>query len=167
MLSVFNIDIADEMTTKLLPLSFGAQPDPVVFLKKAEASPPKNKAVAQFLGEPVQATTRLEAQNYDISRFLTEFTMTLKSAKRVSSADVVVVVKGSSADADQLIVERRIDPNISHPLRQKDIVEKIGPELAGMKFAACTFQVLCGSAVSKTSTSMLALQQRGDDPVFG
>ena len=51
MYSVFNIDIAHEMSISLLPLSFGSRPDPIAFLQQAKANPPKNKAVAQYLKE--------------------------------------------------------------------------------------------------------------------
>lgn len=52
MLSIFNIDIANEMTLSLLPLSFGTQSDPIEFLQKAKTAAPSNKAVAQFLSVP-------------------------------------------------------------------------------------------------------------------
>jgi hypothetical protein len=90
MLSIFGIDIANEMTISLLPLSFGAQPDPIEFLQRNKDKPSKNKAVAQFLREISQATTELESQNVDTSRFLTVFSYSLQSLKKVSSADVIV-----------------------------------------------------------------------------
>jgi len=142
MLSIFNSDIANEMTISLLPLSFGVQPDPIEFLKKSKDNPPKNKAVAQFLREVSQATMDLESKNFDTSRFLTVFTVSLKSVKKVTSADVVVAVKGISDDRDPLVIERRVDPNISHPLRQKEVIKKIGAELAGIKFSTYTFQAI-------------------------
>jgi hypothetical protein len=142
MYSIFNIDIADEMTLSLLPLSFGAQPDPIEFMQQAKAEPPKNRAVVQFLREISQVTKELEAQHLDTTRFLTVFTVTLKSIKKVSSADVVVAVKGAPDESDPLIIERRVDPNISHPLRQKEVIEKVGSELAGIKFTSYTFQAI-------------------------
>lgn len=141
MLSIFGIDIANEMTISLLPLSFGAQPDPIEFLQKNKDKPSKNKAVAQFLREISQATTELESQHIDTSRFLTVFSYNLQSIKKISSADVIVGVKGST-DAEPLIIERRINPNISHPLRQKDILEKIGNQLSGITFTSFTLQAV-------------------------
>ena len=142
MLSIFNIDIANEMTISLLPLSFGTQPDPIEFLQQAKSNPPKNKAVAQFVREISQATTELESQNLDTSRFLTIFTVNLQSVKKVSSADVVVGVKGTSSEDETLIVERRVDPNITHPLRQNHILEKIGSTLKDIKFTTFTLQAI-------------------------
>lgn len=142
MLFIFNMDIANEMTISLLPLSFGAQPDPIEFLQKAKVNPSKNKAVAQFLREISQSTIELESQNFDTSRFLTVFTVNLQSVKKVSSADVVVGVK-SIADANEpLIIVRQVNPNISHPLRQGDMFKKIGTSLKGVKFTAFTLQAI-------------------------
>jgi len=142
MFSIFNLDIADEMSISLLPLSFGPQPDPIEFMQNAKLNPPKNKAVAQFLREISQATRELEAQKLDTTRFLTVFTVSLKSVRKVSSADVIVAVKGFQDDADPLIIERRVDPNISHPMRQKEVLTKIGSELGGIKFTSYTFQAI-------------------------
>ncbi|MFQ5677117.1 MAG: DUF3644 domain-containing protein [bacterium] len=139
---IFSIDIANEMSISLLPLSFGFQPDPIEFLKGTSTNPPKNKAVAQFLREVSQATNDLESKNFDTSRFLTVFQIALKSVKKVSAADVVVGIKTVAEGADPLIVERRVDPNISHPLRQKEILRKIGDRLNGVKFTSYTFQAL-------------------------
>jgi len=142
MLSIFNVDIANEMTISLLPLSFGTQPDPIEFLQKTKTNPPKNKAVAQFVREVFAATKELESQNMDTSRFLTVFNVSLQSVKKVSSADVIVGVKGSSSEDEPLIVERRVNPNITHPLRQSDILEKIGLSLKGVKFTVFTLQAI-------------------------
>ena len=130
------------MTIGLLPLSFGSQPDPIMFIQQAKTDPPKNKAVAQYLREISEATRELEAQNVDTTRFLTVFSVTLKSVKKVSSADVVVAVKSIPDDSDPLIIEKRVDPNISHPMRQREVLEAIGNELAGMKFSPYTFQAI-------------------------
>lgn len=142
MYSIFNFDIANEMTISLLPLSFGSQPDPIQFMQQAKVDPPKNKAVAQYLREISEATRELEAQKLDTTRFLTVFSVTLKSVKKVSSADVVVAVKGVQDEADPLIIEKRVDPNVSHPMRQKEVLEAIGNELAGKKFSTYTFQAI-------------------------
>lgn len=142
MYSIFNFDIANEMTISLLPLSFGPQPDPIEFMQQAKTDPPKNKAIAQYLREISEATRELEAQKVDTTRFLTVFTVSLKSIKKVSSADVVVAVKGTQDDSDPLIVEKRVDPNVSHPMRQKEVLETIGKELAGIKFSTYTFQAI-------------------------
>lgn len=139
--SIFNVDIANEMTINLLPLSFGAQPDPIEFMQTTKDKP-SNKAVAQFLKEVSQATKILESQNFDTSRFLTVFKINFQSVKKISSADIIIGVKGLTEDDKPLVVERRVDPNISHQIRRKDILEKIGNELNGIKFNAHTFEAI-------------------------
>lgn len=160
--SIFNVDIANEMTISLLPLSFGARPDPIEFLQKAKADPPKNKAAAQFLKEISQATKELELQRLDTARFLTVFTVTLQSVKKVSSADVVVSVKGEQDNAMPLIIERPVDPNISHPLRQKEVIEKVGSELAGIKFTPHTFQAIVWKYDIKNKPYLYWRSNRGE-----
>jgi len=142
MLSIFNVDIAHEMTLNLLPLSFGTMPDPIEFLQKSNVKSYKNKAVAQYLREISQATKELESQHFDTSRFLTVFTVNLQSVKKVASADIKVAVAGSADESEPLIIERRVDPNISHSWRQKDVIGKVGAQLQGIPFTTYTFQAL-------------------------
>ena len=163
MLGVFGIDIAGDMTLSLLPLSFGAQPDPIAFLQQAKATPPKSRAVAQFLREISQATHELESRGLDTARFLTVFTVNLRSVKHVSSADVTVALSGVQDDGDTpLVIVRRVDLNVSHPLRQKDIVAKLGPELAGVPFTAFTFQALARKLGIKSKPHLCWQSNTGD-----
>ncbi|MCK9555092.1 DUF3644 domain-containing protein [bacterium] len=142
MISVFKYDITDEMSINLLPLSFGTSPDPIEFIQKSKNHPCKNKAVAQFLKEISQITTSLERQNLDTSRFLTTFNVTLRSVKKISSADVVVGVKGEVSSDGPLLIERRVDPNKSHPLRQSQLMKNIGSQFKGVKFTTFTLQAI-------------------------
>lgn len=142
MLFVFNIDIANEMTLSLLPLSFGPQPNPIQFIQRSRSNPPKNRAVAQFLRELSDTTRSLEQQGCDTSRFLTIFTVNLQSVKKISTADVIVGVGDSSEINGQVFFHRQIDPNRSHPIRQTDILTEIGSNLNGVKFTTFTFQAI-------------------------
>ena len=141
MLEIFRLDMADKMSISLLPLSFRVQPDPIQFLRRSRTNPPKKPAVAQYLREIAKITRYLESQNLDTSRFLTVYRANLQSVKKISSADVVVGVQGKT-DKDPLVIERRMDPNVSHPLRRKDILEVIGNELSGIKFTSYTFEAI-------------------------
>jgi len=123
-------------------LDFGPQPDPIAFLQQAKLNPPRSKAVAQFINSLSQITKELEAQGTDTARFLTVFSVNLVSVKKISSADVAATVSNSQEDTSARVVEKRIDPNKSHPLRQKDILEIIGPTLHGEKFTSYTFQAI-------------------------
>lgn len=142
MLTIFDLDIANEMTLSLLPLSFGSQPDPIEFIQRSNSNPPRNKAVAQFLRELSETARSLESNNFDTGRFLTIFTVNLQSVKKISSADVVVGIGNSSKRNGKVILHKHIDPNITHPMRQADILSKIGDHLNGIKFTTYTFQAI-------------------------
>ena len=142
MLSIFKVDLANEITVYLLPLSFGRQPDPVEFIQTTKDNPPKNRAVAYYLKEISDITLKLEAQKQDTARFLTVFDVSLKSVKKVSAADVVVGINNAFDKSDPVIIEKRVDPNLSHPNRQKDVLKEIGNTLAGLKFSQYTFQAI-------------------------
>ncbi len=144
-LDIFSIDIADEISLSLLPLSFGYSPDPIEFLQQTKNNPAKNRAVNQFINEITKVTNQLESSNQDTGRFLTVFKVQLQSVKKISAADIVVgidVDKNNVGDDQHIIIERRIDPNISHPLRRKDVIAEIGNTLAGKKFTTHTFEAI-------------------------
>lgn len=144
-LKIFDIDIADEITLSLLPLSFSSSPDPISFLQQAKNNTIKNKAVNQFINEITKVTNHLESSNQDTARFLTVFKVQLQSVKKISSADIVVGIESDSLSVDDeqhIIVERRIDPNLSHPLRRKDIIEQIGETLSEHRFTTYTFEAI-------------------------
>src|SRR5258708_24728238 len=65
------------------------------------------------------------------------FEMKLQSVKKIKRADAVVGIGG--AEAGPLAIIRRVDPNISHPLRQTDILKEIG-ELHGKQFTSFCYQ---------------------------
>jgi len=142
MLCIFKTDISNEININLLPLSFGTQPDPIQFLRKAKSDPPKSKYVANFLSSISEITQDLEAKHLDTSRFLTVFKVNFQSVKKVVSADVVTGVKEISDEDSPVIVERRVDPNVSHRENQSSIIQKIGRNLNGARFTEYTFQAL-------------------------
>jgi len=72
---------------------------------------------------------------------LTIFTVKLESVKKIGDADVVMGVKKANGEEGPLTVIRTQDPNITHPLRQTDIVKKISL-FHGKTFTAYTFQAV-------------------------
>lgn len=142
--SVFDIDIANEITLNLLPLSFATRPDPIEFIRNVETSPSNSRAVTQFVKEISRTAQELEVRELDTYRFLTVFRVSFQSVKKISQADFVAGVGTSTTDENVLLVERRIDPNISHPMRQRDVLERLGSEVNGVRFTTYTFQaILC------------------------
>jgi hypothetical protein len=136
--AVFGKDIASEVNIALLPLSFAAPPDPIKLL----GSPGQHTAaVAEFLHVISDTTRELEKDGVDTGRFLTVFEINLQSTKKIESADIVAGVQGD-ASSGLLLVSKKVDPNNSHPHRTKDVLERIGGALQGVKFTSYTFQAV-------------------------
>jgi len=121
---VFKLELGDEMNWVLLPLGTSPSVDPVTYLRARPASSPGRTAIDQFLKSLQDATSELEHSGIDTTRLLTVFDVSLQSIKKIERADIVVGV-GASADTEPVLVTRRIDPNVSHPHRRKDIVEQL------------------------------------------
>lgn len=122
--SVFKQELGDEMNWALLPLSVNPPIDPIRYLRSRPRSSPGHTAIDQFLKSLRDATTELENAGIDTSRLLTVFDVSLQSIKKIERADIVLGV-GAVEMADPVIVTRRIDPNISHPYRRKEALEKL------------------------------------------
>lgn len=139
----FGRSLGDEITWHLLPLGLTPPVDPLDYLRDASTNAVAGQAVGDFIKLLSDATRELEAANIDTGRLLTIFKVSLQSTKKITEADVVVGVAGGDGDgARETVVVRPLDPNRSHPLFQKHIVEAIGSELAGVKFSSYTFQAI-------------------------
>lgn len=138
----FSVKLADEITWHLLPLGLEPPIDPIQYIAK---QPPTGKetsaAVRQFLTELARSTEELETAGADTARFLTVFSVKLESTKKIERADVVVGVQAQTAEAGPLVITRTADPNVTHPLRTRDVVEQIG-DLHGQKFTSFVFQAI-------------------------
>ena len=120
--AIFGQDITIEITFTLLPLGFGSAPDPIAFLREKNTKPSHNRFVTDYLHRIVDITRSLEEQDLDTGRFLRKFDVSLQSTKKISSADLVVGIASSTAgNQPTVVVEKRVDPNISHPLKRKEI----------------------------------------------
>lgn len=135
----FGRDIADEINLCLMPLSFGAPPDPIAFIRESATSP--NAFLSAYIRLISETTRDLEQAKVDTGRFLTVFSVSLQSTKKIQSADVVAGVQ-SESPTGILLVERKLDPNLTHPNRRKDVLASIGNTLHGVKFNQHTFEVL-------------------------
>jgi hypothetical protein len=135
----FDRDIADEINLCLMPLSFGTPPDPITFIKESATSP--NAFLSAYIRLISETTHDLEAAKVDTGRFLTVFSVSLQSTKKIQSADIVAGVQNESPTGI-LLVERKLDPNLTHPNRRKDVLDSIGKYLHGVKFNQHTFEVL-------------------------
>lgn len=137
---IFGRDIAEEVNISLLPLSFSAPPDPISFIGNPSATKSK-PLVAEYMRVISETTKELEREHIDTGRFLTVFEVSLQSTKKISSADIVAGI--SEGDGGSLfLVNRKVDPNKSHPHLRKDVVKKIGSHLKGVKFSTYTFDAI-------------------------
>jgi hypothetical protein len=137
---VFEEDISREVNWKLLPLGIEPPLDPIEYISRADGGKVK-AAVRQFIAEVSAATKEVLSAGLDTGRLLTVFAIRLESTKKIKKADAVVGVTGGEATAGPLAIIRRVDPNISHPLRMKDILEEI-ETLHGQRFTSYTFQAI-------------------------
>ncbi|MEU8415018.1 DUF3644 domain-containing protein [Amycolatopsis japonica] len=127
--AVFKKDIADEITWQILPLSVRTPVDPIKYLKGsgADSTTTRSGPVHDFLLELKNADAELRAKSSDTNRLLTIFSVSLQSVKKISESDIVVGIDNDGGEG--VIVSRRVDPNISHPYRMKDLLPKLRPEL--------------------------------------
>lgn len=142
LMSIFGVDLARDVNWRILPLGARQPIDPIEYIARTSEAPKRSRpAVRQFVSEILAVTKELKDGGVDSGRFLTVFNVKLESVKKIGEADVVVgVVKGGDV-AGPLVVERAVDPNVSHPLRQKDVLQRI-PTLHGDSFGAHTFQAI-------------------------
>ena len=136
----FGVDLRGEIMWQLLPLGVELPIDPIQYIS-GEGSRSKNRAVLQFIGELMAATKEISKAGQDTGRLLTVFNVKLESVKKIGKADVVVGVEKAAGEGGPLAVIKNLDPNVTHPLRQKDIVPKVGT-LHDKPFSEFVFQAI-------------------------
>ncbi len=129
----FDRDLAQEITLSLLPLALSAPADPVAFLNAEPGTSKTSEATRQFHEGLRQVVGELEADNRDTGRFMTIFSVSLQSTKKVASSDFIVGVEGASGGGRPILVQQRVDPNKSYPYRRMDIISSLSdPYQQGM-----------------------------------
>ena len=138
----FHLDLAENINWALLPLGISPPVDPVEYIagRTASAKQP-TPAVRQFLLTLASAADEVKRTGGDTGRLLTVFSIKLESTKKIQKADVLVGVEKQAAVGGPLAIVRTLDPNISHPLRQKEVVART-PDLHGIKFSPHVFQAI-------------------------
>ncbi len=138
----FRKRLEDQINWQPLPLGVRPSIDVVSYISGTSKSGDiKKNAVRQFLSVLAGAVKEVEIAGGDTGRLLTAFTVKLESVKKIEEADVVVGVKKAEGSAGPLAVIKIQDPNISHPLRQKEAVEKVA-SLHGKPFTSHGFQAV-------------------------
>lgn len=140
---VFKINLEDEITWRIIPLGIAPPIDPISYMKGTGGSYNKehSQVVSQFLGELSKATSELKDAGVDTGRLLTIFSIKLESTKKIDNADVVVGVSKGKESTGPLTVVKVQDPNKSHPLRQKDILQEV-KTLVDKPFTQYTFAAI-------------------------
>jgi len=138
---VFGQVLEEEITIHLLPLGVYPPVDVVSYISGQAAGRQPSAAVQQFLSELAEAANEIKQANGDTGRLMTIFNVKLESVKKIGDADVVVGVGGGDEASGPLAVVRTQDPNVTHPLRQSDIVGQI-PMVQGRPFTGYVFQAI-------------------------
>lgn len=140
--SAFGLDLGAEISWSLLPLGVSPPIDPIQYISQEGASQKRGgAAVRQFLSELAGATKEVQDAGGDTGRLLTVFAVKLESTKKIESADVIVGVKKAGTEPGPLAVVKTMDPNVTHPLRQTEIVAMLGI-INGIKFSPHVFQAV-------------------------
>ncbi len=138
--TMFKVKLENEINWQLLPLGIRPPIDIVSYISGLSSSE-SSTAVRQYITELARVTEELKQANEDTGRLLTVFNVKLESIKKIGDADVLVGVQKGDGDSGPLAIVRTQDPNITHPLRRKNILNKIHI-LHGLKFTCHTFEAI-------------------------
>ncbi len=137
--NAFQIDLANQVSWQLLPIGVRPPIDAMSYISSA-SNINATSVVGQFLSELTKVAHDLNASGEDTGYLMTIFKVKLESIKKIGEADIVVGVERTSENKS-IIINRDRNPNESHPLRQKDILIKIG-KLHGKRFTSYVFQAI-------------------------
>ena len=139
---IFGLELSDDITWQLLPLGLDTPIDPIDYIAGRGVTSKQSVAVKQFLAQIAKSTQELQLGNLDTGRLLTVFKVKLESTKKIENADLLVgVQKAADATTGPLIVSKPMDPNLTHPLRTKALVDAVG-RLHDAEFTLWIFQAI-------------------------
>ncbi len=139
---VFEQRFENEVTWQLLPLGVEPPVDLVAYISgRGTQGSKKSSAVRQFLAQLAEAVDEVKKTEQDSGRLMTVFSIKLESVKKIGDADVVVGVEKAEGASGPLAVVKTQDPNVTHPLRQREVVEGIAT-LHGKAFTSYGFQAI-------------------------
>jgi hypothetical protein len=140
---VFGRSLDELISANLLPIGLKPPIDPIAFLTGAcvDDESPASAVVCEFVHSLAQSTARVEALGQDTGRLLTAYTVSLQSTKKVKSADFVAGVGAATTGERTLLVEVPKDPNVTHPFREKDLLQR-GLDVDGVAIGQYQFRAL-------------------------
>lgn len=140
--SAFRIDLGKEISWQLLPLGLKPPVDAIHYMSHGVNQERGGAAaVRQFLAELANASKEVHGAGLDTGRLMTVFSVRLESTKKIEQADFIVGVQKADVGHGPLAIVKVQDPNVTHPMRQTDIVKEIG-SLHGQPFTQHTFQAV-------------------------
>jgi hypothetical protein len=150
--AAFSLKLEAEINWQLLPLGIRPPIDIVSYIS-GKSGAKMTGAVRQFLSELASEVSELKDAGEDTGRLLTIFNVKLESVKKIGNADVVMGVQKPEGEEGRGTVFRPQDPNITHPLRQTNVVGRkniVGREdvvgkvetLHGKRFTPYMFQAI-------------------------
>lgn len=123
-LSVFDKDLADDITWSLLPLA-ATTPSELIRSLKVDAKKGAAQAIEEFLSDLRQIIEEAEASGADMGRIAVIQEHSLQSGKKISRADLEVAINPS---AEAAIVQRKVDPNKTHPYSATQLIERVNQD---------------------------------------
>jgi hypothetical protein len=162
----FDMELANEISINLLPLSFRPPIDPISYLKSDNISKEKKGVITQFRKEIIESIQSLEHEGIDTGRLITTYKVKLESVKKVESSDIIVGIASSDDIGENpLIIERKTDPNKTHPLIQRDIIKKFDT-LQGTDFTQYVFQAIIRKYNIKENPVFCWIDTHTDRPYY-
>ena len=161
-LAFFGQDITEEITLTLLPLGFGSPPDPIVFLRDRNSEPSQDRFVDEFITEIVESTRHLESNGLDTGRFLTRYSVSLQSVKKISVADIVVGINGNAEKhVGNVVIEKTVDSNSRFPFKRTDVLNRIGDRVNSVRFTAHTLNAIIYKYDCKNNSDFIFMSLGG------
>lgn len=120
-LDVFGKDLADDITWTLLPLA-ASTPSEAIRSLKIDGDGRSEQVVEDFLRDLRQIITEAEDLGADMGRIAMVQEINLQSGKKISRADLEVAIDQSAATT---IVQRKVDPNETHPYSATQLIERV------------------------------------------
>lgn len=119
-LAIFDKDLADDITWTLLPLAAHTPSDTIRSLR-VDGDVKSAQVVEDFLQDLRQIIGEAESLGADMGRIAIVQEINLQSGKKISRADLEVAI---NQGAPTSIVQRKVDPNETHPFSARELVER-------------------------------------------
>ena len=120
-LAIFDKDLADDITWTLLPLAARTPSDTIRSLR-VDGDVKSAQVVEDFLQDLRQIIGKAESLGADMGRIAIVQEINLQSGKKISRADLEVAI---NQGAPTTIVQRKVDPNDTHPFSAGELVERL------------------------------------------